>query len=174
MTSTDIILRYSYPPAGSNSDPRTFNIFKVSEDSTDQVELYKFYHPNTGLKKDTTLFHRKNLSTLKWETAGEIEWSSDTSATIHFGIDKVAMSQLRKAKNSKSKSRRFKVSGTEYKWKIAEGDTDLFCEDSRGKRMATWTEGELTLRVEARGEALLDRLVVTCFLNVWMKRLNEW
>ena len=49
----------------------------------------QFYHPNTGSKKVTTQFHRKNLSTLKWETAGEIEWTSDARATVQFGIDRV-------------------------------------------------------------------------------------
>ncbi|KAA1466135.1 hypothetical protein DENSPDRAFT_830884 [Dentipellis sp. KUC8613] len=126
MTSTDIILRFSHPPSESNSDLRTFNIYRIYDGSTDQIELYKFYHPNTGLAIGVTTFHRKNTSTSKWETAGEIEWSSYTNATVHFGIDEVSMRELRKPKNSNSKSRRFKASGSEYKWKIGEEGNDLF------------------------------------------------
>ncbi|TFY79399.1 hypothetical protein EWM64_g4609 [Hericium alpestre] len=174
MSSTDIILKFSYPPAESNSDMRTFNVYRVYEGSTDQLELYKFYHPNTGLSIGVTTFHRKNTTTSKWETAGEIEWSSDTNATVHFGIDEVPMRELRKPKNTNSKSRRFKASGHEYKWKVAEGDKDLFCVDSRGKKVATWTQDDLTLRVEARGEGVLDRIVVTCLLNSWMKGQGMW
>ena len=43
--TTDVVLRLSWPPAGANADPRTFNIFKVSDDSAEQVELYKARTP---------------------------------------------------------------------------------------------------------------------------------
>lgn len=125
MPATDIVLRFAYPPPETNSDFRTFNVYRVSEESTEQVELYKFYHPNTGMPIGGTTFHRKNLNTMKWETAGEIEWTSNTNATIYFGIDEVSIRDLRKPKNANSKSRRFKASGSEYKWKIAEKNTDL-------------------------------------------------
>ncbi|ETW84312.1 hypothetical protein HETIRDRAFT_416015 [Heterobasidion irregulare TC 32-1] len=199
MPATDIVLRFAYPPPETNSDFRTFNVYRVSEESTEQVELYKvhiiaapsatvllmitqFYHPNTGMPIGGTTFHRKNLNTMKWETAGEIEWTSNTNARIYFGIDEVSIRDLRKPKNANSKSRRFKASGSEYKWKIAEKNTDLLkkimvrpqCVDSRGRTVATWGQAEQTLRVEGRVGSILDRIVVTCLLHIWMRRQGQW
>ncbi|KAI0069013.1 hypothetical protein BV25DRAFT_1792070 [Artomyces pyxidatus] len=176
MPSSAITLRLQYPPAESVADPRTVNIYRtvVTDDSTDQVELYKFHHPNTGSRIGVTTFHRMNMATQKWETAGEIDWTSDTNATVLFGIESISIRDLRTPKKSSSKSRRFKASGSEYKWKIADEGVDLFCVDSRGKTVATWTEGELSLHVESRVESILDRLVVTLLLNRWMKALGSW
>lgn len=89
-----------------------------------------------------------------------------------------------------ARSRRFKVGGSEYKWKVAENDVDLIvsalrfhplppftllqCVSTRRKTVAAWSQEDVTLRVTDRGEGILDRVVVTCFLNLWMKRLNMW
>ena len=43
----------------------------------------------TGHNIGVTTFYRKNLATLVFETAGHIEWLSDSNATVHFGIDEV-------------------------------------------------------------------------------------
>lgn len=37
----------------------------------------------------TTTFHRKNLDTLVFETAGHIEWFSTLNAMVWFGVDEV-------------------------------------------------------------------------------------
>lgn len=37
----------------------------------------------------TTTFHRKNLDTLIFETAGHVEWFSSFNATVWFGVDEV-------------------------------------------------------------------------------------
>lgn len=37
----------------------------------------------------TTTFHRKNLDTLVFETAGQVEWFSSFNATVLFGVDEV-------------------------------------------------------------------------------------
>lgn len=36
-----------------------------------------------------TTFHRQNLATQVFETAGQIEWLSNTNATIYFGVEQV-------------------------------------------------------------------------------------
>ena len=36
-----------------------------------------------------TTFHRQNLQTHVFETAGQIEWLSNSNAMIHFGLDQV-------------------------------------------------------------------------------------
>jgi hypothetical protein len=43
----------------------------------------------TGLATGVTTFHRKNMTTLVFETAGQIEWISNSNVTVHFGIDEV-------------------------------------------------------------------------------------
>lgn len=48
------------------------------------------------------------------------------------------------------------------------------CIDSQDKYIASWSNHERILRVTPRASAMLDRLVVTCFLNVWFKRLGRW
>lgn len=90
------------------------------------------------------------------------------------------------------RSRRFKVGNSEYKWKIADNQTDLFvsflmirgkivadcifcqCVDSRNRTIASWSQETLTLRVTPRAANILDRLIVTCTLNLYMKQLGHW
>jgi hypothetical protein len=36
-----------------------------------------------------TTFYRQNLATLVLETAGHVDWLSNSNATVHFGIDEV-------------------------------------------------------------------------------------
>ncbi|EPQ59599.1 hypothetical protein GLOTRDRAFT_103596 [Gloeophyllum trabeum ATCC 11539] len=174
MSSGNIVLRFQYPPSGSNSDIRTFRVYHVIGDSSDVAELYRFYHPLTGLSSGVTTFQRRNLTTNVWDSAGQIDWTSNSNATVTFGIDDVNIRDLRRAKKSSSKSRRFKAGGSEYKWKIAENNIDLFCVDSRGRTVATWAQSELTLCVVPSAEAILDHLVVTCLLHLWIRQLGRW
>lgn len=48
------------------------------------------------------------------------------------------------------------------------------CVDSRGRTVATWGQAEQTLRVEGRVGSILDRIVVTCLLHIWMRRQGQW
>ena len=50
----------------------------------------------------------------------------------------------------------------------------LQCVDTRGKTLAEWNEEQQSLKVAKRLEGALDRVVVTCFLNLWMKRMGDW
>ncbi|THV03273.1 hypothetical protein K435DRAFT_827117 [Dendrothele bispora CBS 962.96] len=164
MTSSDFTLYFEFP----DNDPenRTFKIHKLAQDSADaSTEFYRFHHPVTGLKTGLTTFQRHNLKTDIFETAGQIDWLSNYNCTISFGIDEVHIRELRKMKKSSSKSRRFKAGGSEYKWK--EEDKNLICVDSRGKTVATWTDKDKKLWVAGKLEPVLDRLVVSCFLNIW-------
>ncbi|GBE79301.1 hypothetical protein SCP_0204990 [Sparassis crispa] len=171
MANTDVILQFLYP-SDDNHDMRTFQAKQMVEGSTEMVEMYKFHHPATGSTSGVTSFQRKNLNTQRWENAGQIEWMSDSSATVYFGIERVSARELRRSKKTSSKSRRFKVAGSEYKWKIAENGVDLFCVSTRGKTVAVWSQETQVLRVTERAEGFLDRVVVTCLLNLWMKNLN--
>ena len=49
----------------------------------------QFHHPNTGLTTGETSFQRKNLDTQVWENAGQIEWASNTSGAVYFGVERV-------------------------------------------------------------------------------------
>ncbi|KAJ7499087.1 hypothetical protein FB451DRAFT_24977 [Mycena latifolia] len=165
-------LRFAY----SNSEEiRTFRAYKRIEGAggATDLELYQFYHSSYGPSSGVTTFQRVNLNTSVWEPAGEISWTSNTNATVHFGIAEVSIRDLRKPKKSSSQSRRFKAGGSEYKWKMGEG-SDLFCVDSRGKTVATWSQDETTLHVGAQAEHILDRVVVTCLLNLWIRQLGLW
>lgn len=81
----------------------------------------------------------------------------------------------------------------EYKWKLRENGTDMFvsvtflsawctrqrkrhvqCIDSKEKHVAVWSGEDRKLRVASRCKAILDRIVVTCFLNLWFKKLGRW
>ncbi|KIJ70281.1 hypothetical protein HYDPIDRAFT_104967 [Hydnomerulius pinastri MD-312] len=172
MAESDIVLRM-VSSTDSNADMRSFRVYQVIENAAEELELYRFLHPMTGHQTGTTTYHRKNLSTVIFETAGQIEWFSPSNATVWFGVDEVPVKDLRKIKNS-SQSRRFKVTGTEYKWKIAENGNDLFCVDSKDKHVAAWSADERLLRVAPRCVNILDRVIVTCFLNLWFKRLGRW
>ncbi|KAJ7904370.1 hypothetical protein B0H14DRAFT_3103205 [Mycena olivaceomarginata] len=158
------VLRFSYPKP---EEIRTFRAYKQLEGGT-ELELYEFYHSVYGPSSGVTTFQRKNLTTNVWEPAGEISWTSNSNATVHFGIDEVEKKSARKFP-----SRRFKAGGSEYKWKMSEGD-DLFCVDSRGKTVATWSQEETTLHVGVQAEQILDRMVVTCVLNLWVRQLGLW
>jgi hypothetical protein len=48
------------------------------------------------------------------------------------------------------------------------------CVDSRGKTVATWSQEETTLHVGVQAEQILDRMVVTCVLNLWVRQLGLW
>ncbi|KAL1706653.1 hypothetical protein EV121DRAFT_289234 [Schizophyllum commune] len=169
--SLSIHLRFAFSTS-SNSDTRTLQVY--SQEAGQETELYKFYHPVTGLSIGLTTVQRRNPNTEIYETACEIEWKNETNATVSFGVEQVALRDLRKPKKSSSQSRRFKAGGSEYKWKIAENNKDLFCVDTRGKTLAEWNEEQQSLKVARRLEGVLDRVVVTCFLNLWMKRMGDW
>ncbi|KAI0676866.1 hypothetical protein C8Q78DRAFT_50715 [Trametes maxima] len=186
MAATDLVLKFVYPN-NPNADFRTVNIHQTIEGSDGPVELYKFYHPNTGLGTGVTTIQRKNAETQLWENAGNIDWQSNTSGSVYFGgVERrpllcsvqISIRELRKSKKPSSKSRRFKVNSSEYKWKLAENGTDLICVSdnltNRGKTIAVWTQETLILRVAERAEGFLDRVVVTCLLNLWFIRLNLW
>ncbi|KAI0771868.1 hypothetical protein BD413DRAFT_475288 [Trametes elegans] len=177
MTASDLVLHFAFP-TNTNADLRTVNIHQTIEGSDQPVELYKFYHPNTGVNTGVTSIQRKNMDTQLWENAGQIEWSSNTSGAVYFGVERISIRELRRQKKPSSKSRRFKAGSSEYKWKIAENGTDLICVSdnltNRGKTIALWTQETLILRVAERAEGFLDRVVVTCFLHLWFRRLNIW
>ncbi|KAF9045893.1 hypothetical protein BDZ89DRAFT_1108754 [Hymenopellis radicata] len=173
-STSDITLRFEYSTS-SNSDMRTFKVYQLPKQSDEPtIELYRFFHPITGLVTGSTSFHRQNLKTAIFESAGSIEWFSNHNATVTFGVNQYHIRELRKAKKSKSQSRRFKAGNAEYKWKIAENDNDIFCVDSKGKTVASWSQETLTLSVSSKVESILDRVVVTCFLNLWVRQLGDW
>jgi len=172
MADSDIILRFVYS-SDTNADMRTFRVLQVLEDAADELELYKFSHPLTGHSMGTTTFHRKNLDTLVFETAGQVEWFSSFNAMVWFGVDEASVKDLRKTKNG-GQSRRFKACGVEYKWKVRENGSDMFCVDSKDRHVAVWNEVDKRLMVAPRCVAILDRIVVTCFLNLWFKKLRKW
>ncbi|KAF8897360.1 hypothetical protein BD779DRAFT_1465568 [Infundibulicybe gibba] len=165
-SSSDIILRFTYSNR-TNTDMRTFTVHRVILDgSSDDIELYRFYHPITGLTTGDTTFYRRNMNTNVFEPAGQIQWMSDSNVTVGFGIDEVMVLK---------RSRRFKAGGSEYKWRVSsENSADIYCIDSRGRTVTTWSQEELLLRVAPRVEAILDRIVVTCLLNMWYKDIGQW
>ncbi|KAK7061587.1 hypothetical protein R3P38DRAFT_3383766 [Favolaschia claudopus] len=185
----DTVLRFSY---SKPEEIRTFGAHKRL-DGGGELQLYevsctvpesrflisrKFYHSSYGPSTGVTTFQRKNLRTDVWEPAGEISWTSSTNATVHFGTDEVRKRCVREFRQNdghgiEQRSRRFKAGGSEYKWKTGEGN-DLFCVDSRGKTVATWTQELTTLWVGAPAERILDRVVVTCLLNLWVRQLGHW
>ncbi|EEB93015.1 hypothetical protein MPER_08388, partial [Moniliophthora perniciosa FA553] len=194
MASSEFSLQFIFSQA-SNADLRTFKIVKIPEESGPSIELYRvgrilitlklliihsiirlqFHHPVTGLHIGTTTFQRLNLLTNVYETAGQIGWVSNHNATIVFGVEEVNMKELRKAKKANSKSQRFKAGNSEYKWKRVDNDIkkDLVCVDSRGKTVVTWTHDSSMLVVSRKVEAHLDRVVVTCFLNIWAIHMSN-
>lgn len=174
MASADVVLHFLWPAASANQDLRTFQVKQLVEGGTETVDLYKFNHPNTGSQTGVTSVERKNPSTERWENAGHIDWSSEANGHVYFGMERVPMRELRRAKKTSSKSRRFKAAGSEYKWKIADNGADLYCVSTRGKTVAQWSQDSQVLRVTERAEEILDRVVVTLLINVWMKRLNIW
>ncbi|KAJ3803073.1 hypothetical protein GGU11DRAFT_671288 [Lentinula aff. detonsa] len=175
MSSPPFNLHFVFASA-IDADMRTFKVNLLpSDSSTHSIELYRFHHPVTGLTHGLTTFRRQNMATNIFETAGQIEWSSDHNATIYFGLEEVHIRDIRKAKKSTSRSRRFKAGGSEYKWKLASDSADLVCVDSRGKTIASWNQEQSNLHVSPKGESILDRLVVTCFLNLWaLRHLGQW
>ncbi|TFK56119.1 hypothetical protein OE88DRAFT_1731742 [Heliocybe sulcata] len=174
MSSGNTVLLFVYPPSGSNSDIRTFRGYQLSAGSSTSTELYRFHHPLTGLSSGVTTFQHRNLTTGIWDTAGHIDWTSNSNATVTFGLDQVNIRDLRRAKKTTSQSRRFKAKGSEYKWKIAENESDLFCVDARGRTVATWRQSALTLSVVAGVEDILDYIVVTCLLHLWVRQSGRW
>ncbi|KAG6378445.1 hypothetical protein JVT61DRAFT_12700 [Boletus reticuloceps] len=137
MANTDNVLRFVLS-TDSNVDMRTFRVLQVLGNPTEELEVYKFSHPLTGHSTGTTTFHRKNLDTSIFETAGHVEWFSSFNATVCFGVDETCAKQrmvaskfpkptvlARCAQTCLSRSRRFKASGMEYKWKLGESGTDM-------------------------------------------------
>ncbi|KAG2077596.1 hypothetical protein BDR04DRAFT_556298 [Suillus decipiens] len=170
---TDMVFRFVNP----TDEMRTFRVYQVIGTAAhEELELYRFSHSMTGSSGGTTTYQRKNMNSLIFETAGQISWSSNTNpSVVYFGLEDVSVRDLRKVKNATSQSRRFKSGvGAGYKWKVSDNRTDLYCIDSQDKYIASWSNYEKILRVTPRASAMLDRLVVTCFLNVWFKRLGRW
>lgn len=110
MAGDDVYLRVAFD--SPNKDMRTFTVYQVVEGGAD-IRLYRvssrilprafasnfrllsslspqFYHPmdpSSGLNVNNgiTTFHRTNLTTNMLETAGQIEWRSQTNLTVYFG-----------------------------------------------------------------------------------------
>ncbi|KAJ7507591.1 hypothetical protein B0H11DRAFT_2169371 [Mycena galericulata] len=173
MSPMDTVLRFSYSNSEEIRTAGTVSSKVASVGKKARTYQSKFYHSSYGPSSGVTTFQRKNLNTSVWEPAGEISWTSNTNATVHFGMTEVNIRDLRKPKKSSSQSRRFKAGGSEYKWKMAEG-SDIFCVDSRGKTVATWRQEETTLTVSPQAEDILDRICVTCLLNLWIRHLGLW
>ncbi|KAM5535644.1 hypothetical protein V8D89_010631 [Ganoderma adspersum] len=182
MSTTDLVLRFELS-SNPNADARTLQVLQIVDQNSagagqSTVALYKFHHPNTGLTTGVTSIQRINTDTQVWENAGNIDWSSNTSGAVYFGVERVSIRELRKPKKPSSKSRRFRVNNSEYKWKLAENGTDMICVSdnlgNRGRQIAAWTQDTLTLRVAERAEGFLDRVVVTCFLHLWLRRYSIW
>lgn len=175
---TDMVFRFvNSSSTNTDSDARAFRVYQVVGTAAhEELELYRFSHSMTGSAGGTTTYQRKNMNSLIFETVGHISWSSNIMASaVYFGLEEVSVKDLRKVKNATSHSRRFKSGvGAGYKWKISDNRTDLYCIDSQDKYIASWSNHERILRVTPRASAMLDRLVVTCFLNVWFKRLGRW
>ncbi|KZT12982.1 uncharacterized protein LAESUDRAFT_640379 [Laetiporus sulphureus 93-53] len=172
--SIDLVLQFIFPDESSDADQRTFQVKQMLEGSAEPREMYKFHHPNTGTTTGVTTIQRMNAITGIWDNAGQIDWQSNTSATVYFGTERVPVRELRKRKKASSKSRRFKANSGEYKWKVGQNGRDLVCVSTRGKTVATWSDEQSTLRVVDGSDSILDRVVVTCFLNIRMLRLNFW
>ncbi|KAG9317198.1 hypothetical protein JVU11DRAFT_1391 [Chiua virens] len=124
MADSDVVLRF-VSTKDSNVDTRTFCVFQALENGYGDLELYRFSHPLTGHTMGTTTFTRKNLDTIKFETAGHIEWFSSFNAMVWFGVDEVSVKDLRRIKNG-GQSRRFKASSMEYKWRLQENGNDMY------------------------------------------------
>ena len=113
MAGGDIILQFVWPPAEDSADVRTVQIKQVDENGqlkdlykacapcystalypsphTDHnASLSKFYHPRiVGSETGVTYFERMNSATKLWEPAGYVEWSSNYSANVYFGTERV-------------------------------------------------------------------------------------
>ncbi|KAF7797526.1 hypothetical protein EIP86_008726 [Pleurotus ostreatoroseus] len=87
MAGGEIELRWVYPPAERNEDPRTVELVK-NNGGDDAFTLYKFFHPFTGSRIGVTTLHRKNASGI-WDLVCNIEWSTNTSAKVVFGTEEV-------------------------------------------------------------------------------------
>jgi hypothetical protein len=57
----------------------------------ERPQMWQFSHSTTGpgSSSGTTTYHRKNMTSLAFECAGYIHWSSNTNATVCFGVDEV-------------------------------------------------------------------------------------
>ncbi|KAJ3485364.1 hypothetical protein NLI96_g5028 [Meripilus lineatus] len=157
----DLILHFVYPAPTALNDLRTVTIKQVPAEGGDEIELYKFSHPVTGTGVGVTTFQRQNFAVPRWETAGQIEWVNNYNGYIYFGVERVAMRDVRRQKKSTSTSRRFKAGGNEFKWKIINEGEDLICVSARGKTVALWTQSTQILKVVERVENVLDRQAVS-------------
>ncbi|KAI0079652.1 hypothetical protein K474DRAFT_548472 [Panus rudis PR-1116 ss-1] len=177
-TIRDIVLRFVYY-SDERYDKRSVRIYEIKEDGQ-QVQIYNFFHPLADTTLGTTTeYYRRLASTGNEHRAGHIEWTTRFQPYVYWGglQPKVGTKELRKIKNKSSKSRRFKVDGTEYKWKIKADGQGLVCERGRGRVVAEWNEPTKTLRVssdEVPREEVLDRFVVTCYLNLWFWYGDRW
>ncbi|PSR73631.1 hypothetical protein PHLCEN_2v10550 [Hermanssonia centrifuga] len=105
MAGGDYVFRFVYPPVDSDPDPRAVEIKQVVQvNGTEELrDFYKFQHPNTRMSFCVTNYFRKNFETQVWESAGHIDWSSNTVGTIYFGVERTSISEVRKEKKKTSK-----------------------------------------------------------------------
>ncbi|KAI0770786.1 hypothetical protein BC629DRAFT_1532479 [Irpex lacteus] len=93
MAGGDIVLQFVWPSTDSRADMRTVQIKQLDENGQLQ-DVYKFFHPQiVGSDSGVTYFQRMNFATKLFEAAGHIEWSSNHSANVYFGLERV-MSHL--------------------------------------------------------------------------------
>ncbi|KAL5508358.1 hypothetical protein ACEPAH_5977 [Sanghuangporus vaninii] len=173
MSGEDLVLLWRFPPPQEGRDMRTFNVYLELGSTHEPLHLYKFL-TITGISESTTTFERWNISARRWEIAGEVHWANNFSGQVQFGIHILRLQDVRRRKKQSSKSRRFVVNDSEYKWKIRDDGHGLFCVNSRGQTVASWTQETLELRVAPSAEDILDRLVVICLIHLWFRAHGYW
>jgi len=164
-----LVMRWDYSEVPYN-DIRNFRIF------VDSLCLYKFRTISTSQSAYvSSSFTRFNADTGRFESAGEIEWlRNQQECKVTFGIYEFHSSSLRRAKKRTSKSRRFKVRGTEYKWKKSEEGTQLTCTDTSRNLIAKWERVNSKMHITERGKGMEDELMVTCLLHQWWISTGRW
>ncbi|OJA20888.1 hypothetical protein AZE42_00881 [Rhizopogon vesiculosus] len=104
MVDIDMVFRFAFS-IDADCDKRTFRVYQVIRTTVvEELELYKFSHSTTGSgsSSGTTTCHRKNMISLAFDNIGHIRWSSNTNATVRFGVEEVSVKDVRKVKNATS------------------------------------------------------------------------
>ncbi|KAG8862592.1 hypothetical protein FRB96_001150 [Tulasnella sp. 330] len=163
--TADLILTWQF----DDNDIRKAQLWMPSpEGSSEPLKLYNF----VTYERQST-YYRWNLMTSRYENAGTIEWNSPRNIVLNLGMRTLSIDVMARRNKASSRSRRFKAfNNVEHKWRPAEANPDnLECLTVSGKKpTAFYDASDHTLRVNQRGQAILDDIVVLNLVHLWRRQ----
>jgi len=163
-------------------DIRNSRVARLLVDTHKLVDLYRFHTPEPEGHDPTTLVWRLDHTTETYEVVAKILWRRVIAESIvQFlvpGIQgTIATFRQRHVERPNSKSRLYAAGDSIYKWMPGQKiDEDMKCQQVLPPQAdaAYFVGSTNSLIVLPEGQRILDQLIVTLMLNLYLREKDMW